>query len=597
MPIVPLESFGLGGLNTDFPRESLDTKFFDEGLNLRSKDGTLTGVPSWDKTNNTFRTFQAITDGAAYTVDTQSVAPFLMTQWSDLDAGQQYDVLVLGEHNSGNSKVNLVSSSESPSLSTELTSAFPTSDNIKYSQMFVFNEMAILNSYGVYPQYCNDRTDQFYPFPNWFKETDLLIGVHTAAVTGVEYEINTVILADWSPIGGPVSAVVGDKFVSTSTSDISAYGDVYSLVEYSADVVVPFNGRLVAFGLNNDRGDALASNDVHKDLLMAYSSSITAQNSLSGVEWYTDVTNSAGDLYLSDTPGSVIDAKQLGEFLMVYKKEAVYRFQDSGHPYYLTGDVVFNDDGVLTTNCIADIGGNTQIVVGNYGIYLHSSGPEKVSISEGTIDKFFYDDLPLSKFDRDLTFVFHNQLQKEVWICYRDKAASTVIANDLKGCTKALVYNYKDKTYYLRDLPNIRSIIETDANGVTTVLGGSADESANSGLLTAGWMYKLEDDGTVEPDGYIRFNARVMGSPHIIKVIDGLYPTSEQEFNIKFHASPTITKLDISGEPNDLFDPALDYKEDFRLSGRYLTLEINMNGSVDPKISGMNVDMQGGDPR
>lgn len=54
-------------------------------------------------------------------------------------------------------------------------------------------------------------------------------GATTSVTSGEPYEICTADTADWSAFGGPVSAVVGDKFTATSSGDISALGSAYRL--------------------------------------------------------------------------------------------------------------------------------------------------------------------------------------------------------------------------------------------------------------------------------------------------------------------------------------------------------------------------------
>ena len=56
---------------------------------------------------------------------------------------------------------------------------------------------------------------------------DLAPASATSVTTGIYYRINTVILANWTSVGGPVAAVVGDSFLSTATTSIVLLGAVH----------------------------------------------------------------------------------------------------------------------------------------------------------------------------------------------------------------------------------------------------------------------------------------------------------------------------------------------------------------------------------
>jgi hypothetical protein len=569
------------------PRESLDTKFFDEGINLRGKSGALRGVPSWNKTNTKIRTFQNNSDGSLYTSDIASIKPVSVTQWSR--SGTEYlDVVTVGIDGSSICHVHLLGGNLDPATQIEMTIAHPITYDTSWGiDNFIFNEMSIINGKNAPPQYSDDKIG-YDRIPNWLSES------YGSPITSIsdklQYEITTVTLTDWSSVGGPLSAVVGDKFDSISTSSISALGEVKDTSPYQVRGLSQFKGRLVALNLYNDLGDGAGSNDIIEHITMAFSSSITSRNSLSGVEWYASSTNSAGDDILTDTPGPVIDAMQLGDYLMVYKSDSVYRYSDTGNPYFLTGDTVFTDDGVLSDKCIVNIGSNRHFVVGNYGIYIHSGGPESASVSDNRVTKSFYKDLPVSKEDRGLTFAFHDTLEKEVWICYRPKSENPLDSN--KGCTKALVFDIDNNVFFNRTLPNLTDITETEVEGSQSIISASVDEPYNSS--STGYLYILNDDGSVEPDGYVRFNSRTFGMVQSIKDVYSLYPTCEKEFKVMMVGGMVPTKPDLSSVVADVYDPLSDYKEDYREFGRYITLDVGMSGSIDPSISGMSVDFLDG---
>jgi hypothetical protein len=583
MAIVPLENFGLGGLNSDQPRESLSLEFFDQGLNMKSDDGSLQGVPKWDTDLTRARLYQ-IAGGATYPDEVKSMRPVSVSQWTK--AGVEYlDLVTAGEDVNGDGVIYVSGGNKIPAVvkNQNLPHSFTYDESIGFNS-FIFNEVSIFNPGTAGPMYNFDRTN-YYPLPNWFGEP---IGSPITAITQYDvYRVETVVGSDWSSVGGSTSVVVGEVFTaSVDSADISALGSVKVMHPYTAARMTSYNGRLIAVNLKNDLNDGDLSNDINSPIEMAFSSSVTSIGSIFNLEWYADATNSAGNSFLTQTPGRIVDAKQVGEFLMVYKTDSVSRIQDVGDPLYLVGEVAFLDDGVLSADCIEDIGGNRHFVVGNYNLYIHAGGPDKKILSDRRIKKELYDRLPNSKEDRDLTFTFNDTSNNEVWICYRDKDENPIEPN--KGCTVALVYNYEEDTFYKRSIPNLRSIIETEINGITEAFATSADVEPDS--LNSGYLYSLSKT-ELEPDGYVQFTSRSMGMSEAVKTLSGIFPTSREEFNIQVQVSNTPKEPDMSLVEPRLFNPEVDYRLDYRKLGRFYTVRISMNGAVNPSLSLLKADI------
>jgi len=582
MPIAPLENIGLGGLLTDMPKESLDLTYWDTGLDMRSYEGALRGVPDFDTNAASVRLYQNASDGVDYTTNEVSIKPLEIAQWTSAGT-DQVDILTIGVDELDVGTIYLTGQGFDPAVVTELNKVTAFSYDPKFGiQAFVFNEIAVLNTTTAQPMYSFDK-ENFYTIPNWFGEST------GADITNVSqytvYQVSIVTTDDWSSIGGPTKVVVGTVFTATVTdADISALGSVKTMNHYSCKKMTKYNGRLVALNLFNDLNDGDPANDIRSPIEIAYSSSVSDIGTIIDLEWYASFRNTAGNLFLTQTPGRVVDAKQLGEFLMVYKTDAVIRLQDTGEPLFLVGDTAFLDDGVLSEGCIADIGSNRHFVVGQFGIYIHSGGPDKEVISNNKVETIFYGDLPASIADRNLTFVFHNSIDKEVWTCYRHAAAAT--GGTYKGCTRALVYNYEQGTWYLRTLPNVTTLIETEIEGAVRIFASSVDVEANS--ASVGTLYELSS--TLVPDGYVQWTSRGLGNVNQVKAVDGLWPTSENEFDIRIVSAATPAPPDVGASTPRRYDPDTSYKVDFRELGRYYSVRFAMNGSVDPRISAVLSD-------
>lgn len=583
MPIAPLEKFGLGGLITDLPREALSMTYFDQGLDMRPFDDALRGVFTWDTSDTRTRLFQLNADGAEYASDEISMKPIEIAQWTR--AGTDFlDILTVGLTGADAGEIYITGGDEDPAVITpcNFVNAF-TYDPITGLNAFIFNELAVVNPTTTGPMYSFDRTN-FYSLPNWFGEPTG--SALTATSQYSVYQITTVTLADWTSVGGPLNAAVGLIYTATGNDDVSALGDVKLLHPYTAARMSVYNGRLIAVNLFNDLNDGSPANDITSPIEMAFSSSVSDIGTILDLEWYASAQNTAGNAFLTQTPGRVVDAKQLGEFLIVYKTDAVLRFQDTGEPLFVTGETAFLDDGVLSYDCVVDIGGNRHFVVGNYGLYIHAGGPEKEIISSDKTNISFYDDLPVALSDRALTFVFHDSIQKEVWVCYRHRAAST--GASYKGCTRALVYSYEKGIFYTRSLPNVTKIIETEVNGIVEIIAASVDEAAGS--LVTGYLYPLSKT-TYEADGWVQFTVRELGMVESVKALNGIYPTSRGAFDVKATTSPTPSEPNMNLVTAYSFNPTNDYKLDFRELGRYYTIRVQMDNAIDPILSMMKIDM------
>ena len=585
MPIAPLQSIGMAGLNTDQPRESLDLQFWDTGLNMRSFEGALTGVPDFDTDVDTVRLFQNTTDGPDYPSNEVTIRPIEIAQWTAAGT-DQVDLVTMGLNNSDSGVVYVVGGGNDPASIIDMVLPTTFEYDQQYGwQAFAFNEVVVINPTTAGPMYSFDRAT-FYPLPNWF---GWRIGSSITTLTQYNvYKVTNVVDEDWSSVGGTTKMVDNQVFTATvDSADISALGTVKEMRPYFAKKMTTYNGRLVALNLFNDKNTVDESDDIYSPVELAYSSSVSDIGTILNLEWYASFRNTAGNAFLTQTPGRVVDALQLGEFLMVYKTDAVVRMQDTGEPLFVVGDTAFLDDGILSEGCVVDIGSNQHFVVGQFGMYIHTGGPDKDVVSNMKVEKFFYNDLPESLEDRGLTFVFHDSLDKEVWVCYRDSSENP--SDTYKGCTRALVYNYVQGTWYLRSLPNVTSMVETEIEGAVRIFAASVDVAPNSSVT--GTLYELDKD-TLISDGYIQWTARSMGNPNEVKAIDGLYPTSADSFKIRMATSNTPTPPDIASVTPKTFDPDSAYKVDFRQLGRYYTMRWAMDDAIDPQISACLVDQR-----
>ena len=525
MPTIPLQNLGIQGLNTDTPPQALSPENFSEGLNLRAFDGSLQGVPAFPTT------FDPNTTG------TSARDVLAVTQWTPVGSSQ-FNLAYLWD-DSGTVKFQVAQDVTGAlgSLSGA-TSTTNLDENARFGlDLFAFNGLLI----------SNDGINQPILIRN----------------TGTEAAPNYVaqFLVNWfSGTDETTQALVADRVTAQSMAQ--------------------YNNRLIALNLSGE----YLNNENLGNASLAWSTPITDINTLDGVNWQYSSTNSAGDDILTETVGELLDAAQLGPYLIVYKDDSVYRYQDTGAPLYLTSEMLFDDDGLYSPGCFEDIGGGRHFVLGNYGIYIHDGGPNKEDISQGRIQKDIYN--TVNPAHKNRTFTFLNSRDKEVWVCY------SAVGNSGTGTNFAYVYNYQSDVWYKRTLPNLKGITEGEINGQIYVYGFS-----DQGL------YLLSS--AFEENGYARFLKQDLGNPHLTKNITAVYPMSENTFNTTAITANSLNKTSVDAElaktyanREDVYKRTFDpnsndgYKKDYRLNGRYFNLEVSMVGSTNPKITGLDLEVK-----
>jgi hypothetical protein len=528
MPTIPLQNLGIKGLNTDVPAQALSPENFSEGLNLRPFDGSLQGVPKFptsfdtNVTGSTARNIYAVAQWTPVGSDDFNLAYLYESAPNQVSFQVSQDVL------------SSISSSSAVTATTALSAAGRFGFNF-----FTFNGVIIVNDGINQPiRISNNGTEAA---PNY----------------------QALYLSNWF----------------TGLADGSAQEGVEAN-RVTAQRIVAYNNRLVALNLS---GEYLSNENLGNSSL-AWSTPITDINTLNGMTWKFASTNSAGDDILTETSGQLLDAAQLGPYLIVYKDDSVYRYQDSGDPLYLVSELLFDDDGLYSPDCFEDIGDGRHFVLGNYGIYIHDGGPNKQDISKGRIQRDIYD--TVNPAHRNRTFTFLNSRDKEVWVCY------SAAGNTGTGANYAYVYNYKEDLWYKRTLPNIKGLTEGEINGQIYIYAFS-----DQGLFLLG--------NDLESDGYARFLKQDLGNPHVTKNITAVYPMSENQFNTTAITSNSLNSTTVDTEFNKdystriaaykrTFDPTDNsgYKKDYRLNGRYFNLEVSMNGAVNPKITGLDLEVK-----
>ena len=539
-----------------------------------------------------------------------------MTQWTTTGEGQVNLAYAFGDPND----LSLQIVRDIEGTSTIIQGAHAGSTGLDFDDKFdldiiPFNELLIINDGESQPTFSQNRgtpanpeyiTNYILGWPNGGSSqtaqtdywTDTTVNVNTSA-----YAVGDSVITMSATVGTSLS--IGQLIAFSSTSSITSNADdlpdnrVYSVeaingavvtldrglevaVVASANVlgrttgrvtaqrITTFNNRLIALNVSQNWVDG-------GNASILWSTPISQLNSLNGVTFIASTSNSAGDDIITETPGEVLDAGQLGNNLIVYKSDSVFVVTDTGDPLYLVAQQIFNDDGLLTPGCFTSIGSQRHFVVGENGIYIHDGGVNKTNVAKGRVEDYFYNNM----INPNRTFLFHQQHDKEVWVCYSHMGNTGV------GVNRALIYNYELDAWHERELINdTRGITASNLDGSYTVyrwgMGGTHTLS-NTSYLSG---------------GYADFDRHDLGDATMTKRIHGLYPQTENMVDVRLKSSDDLADPPMFDDVRRrTFDPTMQYKVDYRLYGRYFDLQIIMNQTTNPKLTGLHFDITPGGRR
>lgn len=200
----------------------------------------------------------------------------------------------------------------------------------------------------------------------------------------------------------------------------------------------------------------------------------------------TDPSVLTGETELAATDGTVLDCFPLGNNNIVYKEDAIHGMQlTQGTGVYRIFDVsliegLINKRGAVQTEIAHAIFG-----IGDLLIY---NGQTLQSLVDDKMRRWIFGRIDSANYKK--CFAARNHHNTEVWFCFPDIGATF--------CNLALIFNWRDGTYSIRDLPNIADARE-----------GVADP--NAGARTWDSMGGNTWQGINQPWGFQTFNPTLRG--------------------------------------------------------------------------------------
>lgn len=158
----------------------------------------------------------------------------------------------------------------------------------------------------------------------------------------------------------------------------------------------------------------------------------------------SDPTKDAGDVSLSETNGTLIDSLPLGDMNVIYKDDAIH-FQQA-----IQSSAIFRfgrlpgDTGLLARGCVVNTPVGHVLLTAGLDVVVHS-GQGLRSLITGRMRTWLASNINQSYAQR--SFLAVDPSSTEVLVCFPSDAATV--------CTKALVWNWKDDTFAVRELTDV----------------------------------------------------------------------------------------------------------------------------------------------
>lgn len=151
----------------------------------------------------------------------------------------------------------------------------------------------------------------------------------------------------------------------------------------------------------------------------------------------------AGEQDLAETSDLIVDALPLGDVLVIYKERSMYAMSYVGAPYIFRFQRLPGESGMLARGCAV----NTPLghVVLTAGDVVLNTGQSVNSIANGLVRDLIFKNIDATNYKR--AFVTANPQRSEVWICIPYGTSAV--------CNKAIVWNWIDKTWAVRELSSV----------------------------------------------------------------------------------------------------------------------------------------------
>jgi len=369
-----------------------------------------------------------------------------------------------------------------------------------------------------------------------------------------------------------------------------------------------FRSFLVALNITNSSGVS----DARYTRLVKWSTEAATQTVPSSWDETSAIVD-AGTYELADSKGAILDGLPLRDSFMIYKEDSIYSMTYVGTPFIFAFRQLSPSVGALTKNCVAEFDGG-HFFFGNGDIYINN-GEKVESILPHKIRDYVFNFIDGAQYKK--SFVVADYGNTEMWACFPSAD------NTSNQCNKAVVWNWTNQSFTLRDLPNLSHIgygSIADPNAFTTwAAASSITWSAALGAWSATWstvenvlvMAGLTDtkiyrnasgnkEDTTDMTSYIERTGMAMGAQGnedrtLVKRIKAIWPRMEvsgaNTVNV-YVGTQMSTEEGVTWTSAYTFNPDSQSKVSCRASGKLYGVKFESTGDFYWRLDGYDIEVE-----
>ena len=316
--------------------------------------------------------------------------------------------------------------------------------------------------------------------------------------------------------------------------------------------------------------------------------------------WTAGPTTQAGSFSISTVTGGIIDAAELRDLLVVYKQGSNAIVQYTGSAFIFSTRRVFVSTGMLNTNCAQELHGKHYMITD--GDIVRHNGQQVESLVDGQLRNWVFEQL---SDDYSAAHVAVSHSNKQVWFNFPTSGGD---------CDLSLVWDINSESMGVVSYPEFSFM----ARGVLGALSGTAwsDQTDTWDTVTDKWsaaqfsasrdtlLFSRFDEKELNYlTGFLRAGAssncklqllsKDFDQPTAYKTIDRIYVNGEGG---AYDLNQVITgRIGSQESPNDdiSWSPSLTLYRDkslsYGVSGRYISLELNILQQADWRINSIDV--------
>lgn len=313
----------------------------------------------------------------------------------------------------------------------------------------------------------------------------------------------------------------------------------------------------------------------------------------------TDPAADTADEFELSQSEAIIEMEPLRGSMVVYTGDSYHLVTPQPVSGRGTQVVNFYGYGVLASDCVKEFDGQ-HFVVDRNDIYVHSGTGKIQSVADGRTRKYFQNNLNQDHYEN--TFVSLNRREDEMWICFPNQSA-----NAQGDCNEALIWNYRENHWTIRDLPNVRSGFNAP------MVRNNTFQLADERLILVGRedsrFFAMDEGNTFDGTtfrAFIESKRRSATEVDSSKWVGSFYPlfdaneTTSTNITISLRGQNNFADdISFTDRQTDVraFNPSNDYKIDPRTNGRLINYRIESNDDNTWVLSGISVMVELDDKR